>query len=133
MDVHNIKDVAPVMEHQGTTAVWWLFKPRELFEQTKGCHLELIDVFEVPGGGEVHPHKHPTWEFYYVTYGRGIMVIEGEQREIGPGDLVLIPPDALHSLAPVSVHAPIRCFCFAVGVQGSAAYDYSHDYSKGAS
>jgi mannose-6-phosphate isomerase-like protein (cupin superfamily) len=131
MDVRNIRDIAPEMEHQGTRAIWWFFKPRELFEQTKGGHLELIDVWEVAGGGEVHPHKHPTWEFYYVTDGRGMMVIEDERREIGPGDLVLIPPDAVHSISPVSRHAPIRCFCFAVGVEGSPAYDYSHDYSKG--
>jgi len=131
MDVRNIRDIAPEMEHQGTYAVWWFFKPRELFEQTQGGHLELIDVWEVAGGGEVHPHKHPTWEFYYVTDGRGMMVIEDDRQEIWPGDLVLIPPDAVHSVSPVSPHAPIRCFCFAVGVEGSPAYDYSHDYSKG--
>ena len=43
------------------------------------------------------------------------MTIEGEEREIGQGDLVHIPPNAVHSLRPVSDHAPIHCFCFAVG------------------
>jgi quercetin dioxygenase-like cupin family protein len=129
MDVRSIQDVAPVMEHQGTTAVWWLYKPRELYEQTVGGHLELIDEFEVAGGGMVHPHRHPTYEFYYVTSGRGLMTIEGEAREVGPGDLVLIPPDAVHSIAPISPHAPIHCFCFAMGIKGSAPYDYSYDQS----
>jgi len=132
MDVRSIRDVAPQMEHQGTVAVWWLFKPREFYDETVGGHLELIDEFEVGGGGEVHPHKHPTYEFYYVTAGRGRMTIAGETREIGAGDLVLIPPNALHSIAPVSKHAPIHCFCFAVGVKDAAPYDYSADYSAGA-
>ena len=83
----------------------------------------------VAGGGMVHPHKHPTYEFYYVTSGRGLMTIEGETREVGPGDLVLIPPDAVHSIAPISPHAPIRCFCFAMAVKGAAPYDYSYDHS----
>ena len=128
MDVRSIRDVAPAMEHQGTCAVWWLFKPRELFEQTAGGHLELVDEFEVVAGGEVHPHKHPTYEFYYVTVGRGIMTIEGESRGIGPGDLVLIPPDAVHSIKPASPNAPVRAFCFAVGVKGAQPYDYGRDY-----
>jgi len=128
MDVRSIEECPPRMEHEGTTAVWWLSDVREMFEQTKGGHLELVSEFEIAGGGEVHPHKHPTYEFYYVTVGRGRMTIEGETRDIGPGDLVLIPPDALHSIAPVSEHAPIHCFCFAVGVKDAAPYDYSADY-----
>lgn len=130
MDVRSIRETAPVMEHQGTTKVWWLYKPRELYEQTTGGHLELIDEFEVAGGGAVHPHSHPTTEFYYVTSGRGLMVIGDEEREIGPGDLVLIPPDAVHSIAPISANAPLHAFCFAMGVQGAAPYDYSYDQSQ---
>jgi mannose-6-phosphate isomerase-like protein (cupin superfamily) len=129
MDVRSIREIPPVMEHLGTTKVWWLYKPRELYDQTVGGHLELIDEFEVAGGGAVHPHSHPTTEFYYVTSGRGIMVVEGESREIGPGDLVLIPPGAVHSIAPISANAPIRCFCFAMGVKDAAPYDYSYDQS----
>ena len=52
------------------------------------------------GGGLVDPHSHPTHEFYYVTSGRGLMTIGDEEREIGQGDLVHIPPDAVHSLRP---------------------------------
>lgn len=130
MDLRSIRDVVPVMEHEGTTKVWWLYKPGELYDLTAGGHLELIDEFEVAGGGAVHPHCHPTTEFYYMTYGRGMMVIEGVSREIGPGDLVLIPPDAVHSIAPLSPNAPLRSFCFAMGVKDSAPYDYSYDQSQ---
>ena len=69
MDVRSIEDVEPVIEHNGTVPVWWLVSPREMFDITKGGHLELVSEFEVAGGGFVDPHHHPTHEFYYVTVG----------------------------------------------------------------
>ena len=125
MDVRSIEQVAPVVEHNGTVPVWWLVEPREMKEITEGGFLELVSEFEVQGGGEVDAHSHPTHEFYYVTSGRGWMVIDGEERQIGQGDLVHIPPDAVHSIRPVSDHASIRCFCFAVGVKDAGPVDYT--------
>jgi quercetin dioxygenase-like cupin family protein len=125
VDVRSIEGVAPVVEHNGTVPVWWLVSPQELRDITEGGFLELVSEFEVAGGGEVDPHNHPTHEFYYVTSGKGIMVIEGEEREISQGDLVHIPPMAVHSLRPVSDHAPIHCFCFAVGVKGAGPVNYT--------
>ena len=113
------------IEHNGTVPVWWLVNPREMFDITKGGHLELVSEFEVAGGGYVDPHNHPTHEFYYVTSGRGIMEIEGETREIRQGDLVHIPPMAMHSLRPVSDNAPIHCFCFAVGTPDAGEINYT--------
>ena len=125
MDVRSIEQVAPVVEHNGTVPVWWLVEPREMRDITEGGFLELVSEFEVQGGGEVDPHSHPTHEFYYVTSGRGWMVIDGEERQISQGDLVHIPPDAVHSIRPVSDHASIRCFCFAVGVKDAGPVDYT--------
>jgi quercetin dioxygenase-like cupin family protein len=125
MDIRSIEGVAPTVEHAGTTPVWWLFKPREMREATLGGHLELVAEFEVQGGGAVDPHKHPTYEFYYVLSGRGRMVIGAEEREIRQGDLVMIPPDTVHSISPISANASIRCLAFAFGIKGASAVDYS--------
>jgi quercetin dioxygenase-like cupin family protein len=127
MDVRSIEQVPASPEHQGTVPVWWLIKPREMREETLGGHLELISEFEVLGGGEVHPHKHPTFEFYYILAGRGLMIIEDETRVIGPGDLVKIPPNALHSLKPVSPNASIRGLAFAVAIKDAPVIDYSSE------
>ena len=89
---------------------------------TDGGFLELVNEFEVEGGGYVDPHSHPTHEFYYVLRGRGIMTIGDEDRLIAQGDLVHIPPDVVHSLRPVTDHAPIHCFCFAIGVKGAGPH-----------
>ena len=49
MDVRSIEDVEPVVEHNGTVPVWWLFKSREMKEITDGGFLELVNEFEVAG------------------------------------------------------------------------------------
>jgi len=72
----------------------------------------------------VFPHEHPTHEWYFVMSGRGTMTVGDEDRAVGPGDLVYIPPDTVHSLAPTGGGA-IHCFCFAVGVKGAAETDYT--------
>jgi quercetin dioxygenase-like cupin family protein len=125
MDVRNIRDKAPVVEHNGTVPVWWMVESREMKDLTDGGFLELVNEFEVAGGGHVEPHSHPTHEFYYVLSGRGVMEIEGDVREIGQGDLVHIPPDQVHTLRPITDNAAIRCFCFAVGVKGSGPINYT--------
>jgi mannose-6-phosphate isomerase-like protein (cupin superfamily) len=125
--IRSIRSIAPTSEHEGTVTVWWLVPPRALQRETAGVHLELVNEFEVAGGGAVHPHAHPTWEFYYGLSGRGVMTIEGVEQLVGPGDLVPIPPDATHSIRAAGPHAPVRCFCFAVGLPGRAAYDYGRD------
>ena len=125
MDVRNIENVAPVVEHNGTVPVWWMVSPQELKEATQGGYLELVSEFEVAGGGLVDPHSHPTHEFYYVLRGRGIMTVEGDERQIAQGDLVHTPPDAVHSLRPVSDNASIHCFCFAIGTKDAGPIDYT--------
>jgi quercetin dioxygenase-like cupin family protein len=128
MDVRSIEGSSPVVEHNGTVPVWYLFEPQEMRQATDGGFLELVNEFEVAGGGYVYPHSHPTHEFYYVTSGRGVMTVGEEDRDVQQGDLVYIPPDVVHSLRPATSNAPIHCFCFAIGVKGIASVDYSiHD------
>jgi mannose-6-phosphate isomerase-like protein (cupin superfamily) len=91
---------------------------------TEGGSLELVDELEVAAGGAVFPHQHPTHEFYFVMTGRGIMTVAEEEQPVGPGDLVYIPPDTVHSLRPTGGGA-IHCFCFAVAVKDAPEIDYT--------
>ena len=59
--------------------------------------------------------------------GRGLMTVSGDTKEIRQGDLVKIPPNAVHSLKPVSPNASIRCLAFAVAVKDAPAIDYSSE------
>ena len=125
MDVRSIVEVEPEVEHNGTVPVWWLIKPEEMKAITDGGYLELANEFEVAVGGEVFPHTHPTHEFYFVMTGVGTMIINGEERDVASGDLIYIPPDAVHSLRTIG-DVPIHCFCFAVGVKGAGNIDYTN-------
>jgi mannose-6-phosphate isomerase-like protein (cupin superfamily) len=124
VDVRAIKDVEPEVEHNGTVPVWYLVHPREMKALTDGGYLELVNEFEVAAGGAVFPHSHPTHEWYFVMSGRGVMTVDGEDRDVEPGDFVYIPPDLVHSLRPTGGGA-IHCFCFAVAVKGAPEIDYT--------
>src|ERR1017187_10848661 len=125
MDVRSIEDMAPVIEHNGTTPVWWLVPPQEMRAATEGGFLELVSEWEIAGGGSVDPHSHPTHEFYYIISGRGIMKIADEEREVGQGDLIRIPPDVVHSIWPLTANSGLRGLAFAVGIEGASPVDYT--------
>ena len=44
-----------------------------------------------------HYHRR-TEEIYLVTKGAGSLEVDGETRRVRPGDAVLIPPGAWHTL-----------------------------------
>jgi mannose-6-phosphate isomerase-like protein (cupin superfamily) len=116
-------DRSPHPEHGGTCTVWWMYDAREAFDETTGGNLEFVIEFEVAGGAVFPGTALAAREYYYVLAGYGLMTIGDETREIGPGDLVSIPPGAVHSLAPVSGHAPIRCLAYAVGTSAVSVFD----------
>jgi quercetin dioxygenase-like cupin family protein len=125
MDVRPARDVPPVIEHAGTVPVWWLIQPGELKDATSGGFLELVSEWEVADGGLVDPHSHPTHEFYYIISGRGIMKIADEEREVGQGDLIRIPPNIVHSIWPLTENSGLRGLAFAVGIEGAGPVDYT--------
>jgi len=122
MDIRSMADRPPHAEHGGTATVWWMYDAREAFAQTTGGNLEFVIEFEVGGGATFAEPVLAAHEYYYVLAGYGLMTIGDETREIGPGDLVSIPPGALHSLTPVSPNGPIRCLAYAVGIAAASAF-----------
>jgi mannose-6-phosphate isomerase-like protein (cupin superfamily) len=53
----------------------------------------------IPAGGETERHYHKlSEEFYYLLAGRGLMEIDGDEQEVGPGDTILIPAGAWHQI-----------------------------------
>jgi mannose-6-phosphate isomerase-like protein (cupin superfamily) len=50
-------------------------------------------------GASTQEHYHPkAEEIYYITHGSGRMRIEGETRDVKPGDAIAIPPGTKHKL-----------------------------------
>lgn len=64
----------------------------------------------LPAGGETERHYHKiSEEFYYVQTGKGIMEIEGVEREVIPGDAILIPAGAWHQIRAVEPMGFLCC------------------------
>jgi len=69
-----------------------------------------------PGSPRVAPHSHPFDQLSFIFEGTLIFEIDGEQIEAGPGTVLRIPPDAMHTAWPkgdevvlnVDVFAPPR-------------------------
>ena len=50
-------------------------------------------------GQSTRAHFHPkAEEIYYILQGQGRMRMNGEERLVGPGDAVAIPPGAPHKI-----------------------------------
>jgi quercetin dioxygenase-like cupin family protein len=69
----------------------------------------------LPGNGP-GPHRHPYDEVQFVREGRGLYVVEGQEFEVGPGDILVIKAGEVHSfrcigeapLVQVDVHLSPR-------------------------
>lgn len=65
----------------------------------------------VPAGNSTQRHYHKdSEEFYYILSGKGSMEIDGEMREVGPEDAILIPPGAWHTIT-ASEDLVFLCCC----------------------
>ncbi len=64
----------------------------------------------LPAGGATMRHYHrESEEFYFVTRGNGLMEIDGETQEVGPGDAILIPAGAWHGISSPDGMAFLCC------------------------
>jgi mannose-6-phosphate isomerase-like protein (cupin superfamily) len=53
----------------------------------------------LPPGATTQAHVHPkTEEIYYILSGVGLMRIGEEERAVGPGDGIALPPGAPHQI-----------------------------------
>ncbi len=63
----------------------------------------------LPAGVATERHYHRrSEEFYYLLEGSGVMEIDGEERVVGPGDVILIPAGAWHQ---IRAHEPLSFLC----------------------
>jgi mannose-6-phosphate isomerase-like protein (cupin superfamily) len=85
-----------VIAHDGSQPI--LFK--RTAERTRGSACNFIDFSIVPPGADIglHTHARDNEEIYIVVSGRGIMHLEGEEFEVGPGHVIVNRPGGTHAL-----------------------------------
>jgi uncharacterized protein YjlB len=54
---------------------------------------------------DLHEHHHPEEEVWNVVEGEAVLVVGGEQRRLGPGQVAIVPSNTPHS---VKVVGPCR-------------------------
>ena len=113
MEVRSRADAEPFTTTDGSTI-------RVLLDREAGgaVNQSLAEASLGPGQSTQRHLHAETEEIYVVLEGRGEMEVEGERREVGPEDAVLIPAGAWHELRAVG--GPMRFLC-------CCAPPYSHE------
>lgn len=96
MDVRHIDEVPAFTTKDGSEI-------RELLAYRNSCvRQQSLAEARLPPGAATRPHYHAaTEEIYYVLSGRGRMRIGNQERLVGPGDAIAIPPGSVHTIATV--------------------------------
>lgn len=112
MVIVNVTTQSPFTTKDGSTI-------RSILDQTNApVQNQSLAEARVPAGSATQRHYHKlAEEFYFILKGSGIMEIDGEIRPVGPGDCVLIPPGAWHT---ITADEELRFLC-------CCAPPYSHD------
>ena len=114
MDVHNLEAVSAYVTKDGSEI-------RELLAHRNSVIREqsLAEARVAPDEiTQAHFHRK-TEEIYYLLEGRGLMTLDQEQREVGPGDAIAIPPGAVHQIRNIGKDV-LRFLC-------CCAPPYEHD------
>ena len=112
MTVQNLGAQPPFTTKDGSTI-------RSILDATNApVQNQSLAEARVPAGGATQRHYHKrSEEFYFILEGAGEMEIDGETRRVGPGDCVLIPPRAWHT---IRAETALRFLCCCAPV-------YSHE------
>lgn len=60
--------------------------------------LTQVGVMTIPAGQSSDPHTHPNEQWIYLLSGRLNAVVDGQEREVQPGELMYIPANTVHSV-----------------------------------
>ena len=112
MEIRNREQQVPFTTKDGSTI-------RSLLDLSNAPVIgQSLAEASLPVGCATQRHYHRiSEEFYYLTEGRGLMEIDGEEQELGPGDAVLIPAGAWHQIRAIE---PLVFLC-------CCAPPYAHD------
>lgn len=107
MILQNLHQQSPFTTKDGSTI-------RSILDRTNAPvqNQSLAEASLPPGAGtERHFHKISE-EIYFILGGTGTMELDGEFRTIGPGDAILIPPNAWHRIeASATERLRFLCCC----------------------
>lgn len=58
-------------------------------------------LVEAPPGRRTRLHRHPYDEVAFVREGHGLWIVDGEEREAGPGDILVVKAGQVHAFVNI--------------------------------
>lgn len=103
MTINQLSEQNPFTTKDGSTI-------RSILDRTNApVQNQSLAEATVPIGKPTERHYHRlSEEFYFILEGQGTMEIDGENRDVRPGDAILIPPGAWHQ---ITASQPLRFLC----------------------
>jgi mannose-6-phosphate isomerase-like protein (cupin superfamily) len=108
MDIVNRNHSRPFITKDGSEI-------RSILDRTTSTvRRQSLAEATLPAGARTERHRHRrTEELYYVLRGRGVMTVGPESRAVGPGDGILIPAGAPHTIRNAGRGALVFLCCCA--------------------
>lgn len=101
MEVRAYDALVPFTSEDGSTI-------REYLRTT----VQSLAEATLDGGQSTTRHYHGVAEeIYLITHGSGVMELDGDTRDVGAGDAILIPPGAWHQLIAGADGVRLLCCC----------------------
>jgi len=112
MVILNLDEQTPFTTKDGSTI-------RSILDRTNApVEKQSLAEARVPAGSATQRHYHKlTEEFYFILEGAGEMEVDGKTQSVRPGDAVLIPAGAWHT---ITARETLRFLC-------CCAPPYSHE------
>lgn len=103
MTVQNLSAQQPFTTKDGSTI-------RSILDRTNApVQNQSLAEAQVPAGTSTQRHYHKlSEEFYFILEGTGEMEVDGNTKQVGPGDAILIPPGAWHT---ITAQESLRFLC----------------------
>jgi mannose-6-phosphate isomerase-like protein (cupin superfamily) len=114
VEVRSRDDATPFTTADGSTI-------RVLLDAELGgaANQSLAEAWLEPGQATERHYHARSEELYVLLEGTAEMEVDGDRREVGTGDAILIPPGAWHQIR-AGDDDPVRFLC-------CCAPPYSHD------
>lgn len=107
MEVRNPTAAQPFVTKDGSTIRELLGLPTSALVRNQS----LAEATLAPGQATERHYHGDSEEVYFLLEGGGVMEIDGDSREVGAGDAILIPPGARHTLRAGAEGARLLCCC----------------------
>ncbi len=95
------RDATPFVTKDGSTIREYLHTARQ----------SLAEASLEPGGSTRRHFHAAAEEIYLIVDGGGTLEVDGEARDVGAGDAILIPPGAWHELTAGRDGVRLLCCC----------------------